>query len=628
MEAFFIYLIKSASILSLFLIIYMLFLKKETLFSANRWYLLTGIATALLLPFFYITEIVWIDAAPVYTAFYQEIPTQAQALPSSIDINWWLVLGVIYSIGVLVMSSRFLIQLWSLKKLLRTHEAFQKEGILYTEVNENIAPFSFGNHIVYNPKKHSAQELDLIIKHEQEHVKQNHTLDLLISNLLLVSQWCNPLAWVYKNCLEQNLEFLADRKTLENNTSKRDYQLAMVRVSASNRFPEITTNFYQSFIKKRIIMLNKDASKAQRLWKLGLIVPCLVVFIYTFNIKTVAQERPLEIQETPIYQAVLTSPEVDESSLEQPLVKKAVLKTQKTVATTTASKNIGRKTASTNTSHTPVGLTKSMTVTITSSTTDAELDKIVEKFKKQGVTVKFKSVKRRAGLITGIKVDAKKGDTSSNFEVNKEGGISPISIAYNSDSNSLNVGSASTHPKKFHIVHSSDSDEHPTNVWISKDTDSISIGGDAKHYAFFTKGDDSLNTHKKIIINRFVSDSIDRNVNYFFKSSDDDDHHSQIMINGKVIHPDSLQHISGGNNKTRIFISGDVTEENDHFRFEGDKSFYFIGDDEDSGATEYYINGKKVDKAAIKALDSDDIKTVNIEKDGDMNKLKITTKKN
>ena len=73
----------------------------------------------------------------------------------------------------------------------------------------------FLNYIIYNPSLHSSNELALILKHEEIHVKQYHTLDVILANLLISFQWFNPLAWVYKNNIEQNLEFLADCSTVD-----------------------------------------------------------------------------------------------------------------------------------------------------------------------------------------------------------------------------------------------------------------------------------------------------------------------------------------------------------------------------------------------------------------------------
>lgn len=648
MEAFFIHLLKSVFVLGLFLTVYLLFLKRETLFTANRWYLLTGIATSLLLPFFYITEIVWIEPEPVLsTAQFIAIPAENSAqitTATPFKVNWWLVLGVIYAIGVLVMASRFLIQLFSLKKLLRDNYTFQKEGILYTEVNDHIAPFSFGNHIVYNPRKHSAKELELILKHEQEHVKQHHTIDLLVSNLLIVSQWCNPLAWIYKNNVEQNLEFLADAKTLENSPSKREYQLAMVRVSARNAFPEVTTNFYQSFIKKRIIMLNKDASKTQRLWKLGIIIPCLIAFIYMFNVKTIAQEKPVTLQQN--YNPIEFTSETESTSEDaqsEAITTETISKTEVTSAENHSESN-ARSVSKTNSSaEKPTRLVsasaKSITVTVTSETTDAELDAIAQKFKMQGVTVKFKGVKRKDGRITAIKVDVKSDKTSGNYSVNDEDAIIPFKIAYDDEAGSIAFGSIKKKEKIMIVNSDNASMASGQNVWVTKDIDSIVSLGNGNNFSFISKNGDSISGMKKIIINRMSTDSTSNGHNFIFHSDDDD--HDEIIINGKAISMDSMHMKSH-----KIFLHDGDDHEESIFQFDSDdgdiqiikgktkilsgsgKEKIFIKADDDTTNTSYFIDGKKVTKADIDKLDPKDVLSVDVTKNDDKAEIHIKTKKN
>ncbi|MEP7095856.1 MAG: peptidase M56, partial [Flavobacterium sp.] len=55
----------------------------------------------------------------------------------------------------------------------------------------------------------------------------------------------------------------------------------------------ITNHFYQSLIKKRIVMLNKNQSKKRNYWKYYAIIPALVGFVFLFQIETIAQEKKL-----------------------------------------------------------------------------------------------------------------------------------------------------------------------------------------------------------------------------------------------------------------------------------------------------------------------------------------------
>ncbi len=291
MEALLTYLFKASILLSIFYLIYYFLLKRETFFTVNRHFFILGILISLLLPFLEFTTITYIENANL-------LVTETDPLVPAIDnvsenpasktnpFNWWQIGFMVYSIGILVFLIRFGTQLLSLRKILNQKENLSNESFNLIEVEEDIAPFSFFKTIVYNPSLHNGQELDMILTHEKVHARQYHTIDLLISNVIVVFQWFNPFAWLYKKSLEQNLEFIADQEAINQISSAKEYQLALVNVSSSN-YTAITNNFYQSLIKKRILMLNKQPSKKKNLLKFAIILPLLSLFLWSFNTKEV-----------------------------------------------------------------------------------------------------------------------------------------------------------------------------------------------------------------------------------------------------------------------------------------------------------------------------------------------------
>ncbi|MBZ0327237.1 MAG: hypothetical protein K8F54_06490 [Altibacter sp.] len=284
-----IYIGKSAGIITLFYIVYFLWLQKDTLFIAKRQFLLMGVIAAVLLPFVEFTRVTLVEV-PKITEFIasETIPlTHSIQQNEQIAIYWWQVLAVLYILGVMVMTIRFSKQLITLIKIISTRHSEKKGGTIHIKISAQTAPFSFFNYIVYNPSLHSEAELAMILQHEQVHVSQWHSVDILLANVLLVLQWINPLAWLFKKSIEENLEFIADQKTAQQVASKKAYQLALVKASSTFTVPALTNNFYQSFIKKRIIMLNKSTSKKVNVLKIGIIIPLLAVFLWSFNVKEV-----------------------------------------------------------------------------------------------------------------------------------------------------------------------------------------------------------------------------------------------------------------------------------------------------------------------------------------------------
>ncbi len=282
------YFIKSAGILTLFYVVYILVLRKDTYFSAKRFYLLTGVIAALTLPLITFTTITLIERAPLtqttnIAQFITSATSSSLPVAEAEPFNWVLLLMSIYILGACIFLFKFFLQLFSLVRLLKSHNYKRVGPYKFIESDREIAPFSFFNYIVFNPNTHSPEELKMILQHEKIHASQWHSIDLLFANLMRAFQWINPFSWLYKISLEANLEFLADTQTVEKIDNKIQYQLTLVKASSSLPVPALTNNFYQSFIKKRIIMLNKTSSNKYNQLKLIAILPALALFLWSFN---------------------------------------------------------------------------------------------------------------------------------------------------------------------------------------------------------------------------------------------------------------------------------------------------------------------------------------------------------
>ncbi|WP_417941334.1 M56 family metallopeptidase [Flavobacterium sp. RS13.1] len=291
MEAFFIYIAKSSGLVVLFYCSYYFLLRKETFFNSNRWFLLTGLATCIILPLLVYKKIVWIDAVPVSTINYSQSFVPQTIEQESFEINWNYIAISIYCIGFVALIIKFAIDFYSLNSVLKGKKIEQQADFKFVDVSENIAPFSYFDYIVYNSSMYTEAELENIIEHEKVHSDQNHTIDVLISRVFCVLFWFNPIIWLYKKAILQNLEFIADNEAAKKISDKKAYQYTLLKIITHESCVAITNHFYQSLIKKRIVMLNKNQSKKRNYWKYYAILPALVAFILLFQIKTIAQEK-------------------------------------------------------------------------------------------------------------------------------------------------------------------------------------------------------------------------------------------------------------------------------------------------------------------------------------------------
>lgn len=284
MESFILYLLKSASLLSIFYLTYSLLLRKDTSFNANRKFLTGGLIASIILPSIYFTRTVIVT--PIKSKIVP-LTTNSTFIEDSISV--WQIIGIIYLIIAGFFLLRFLLQLFRLTKLIRSSKVRSENNFRIVSIPEKQGPFSFFKYIFFNSNDHSEPELQLVLAHEKVHANQLHSADILLANLITILLWFNPLSWYYKNSIEQNLEYIADRETALQSESIQAYQHTLVKICLSNQQIPLVNHFHQSFIKKRIVMLNNKSSHRSSFIKMLLAAPFIFVFMLSFNIKTEAQ---------------------------------------------------------------------------------------------------------------------------------------------------------------------------------------------------------------------------------------------------------------------------------------------------------------------------------------------------
>lgn len=286
MENFIYYLLKSSAILVLLYGCYWLFLRKETLFISNRVFFLIGIILSLSLPWLTFTETVLVPYAPTEN-MVSVTETTVVSNAEAITFSWMQLLIVLYTLGCLFFGLRLLLQFTTLYKLKKISQITLEPPYIHIKTPKPIAPFSFFNSIFYFPKNFSDKELAIIIRHEKVHAAQKHSLDIILVELLFIMQWFNPFIWLYKNHLKQNLEFLADEAC--QTSDRKFYQMLLLKEAVGVTKIPLSTSFYNSIIKKRIVMLNQKKSKKINFIKSLLVLPLLALFLMAFNTKTIYQ---------------------------------------------------------------------------------------------------------------------------------------------------------------------------------------------------------------------------------------------------------------------------------------------------------------------------------------------------
>lgn len=140
-------------------------------------------------------------------------------------------------------------------------------------------PFSFFRFIFLHPAAYDKQALQHILLHEKAHASQRHTWDTLLASCYCCLCWFNPFSWLMKKALLLNLEYLADEAVLQQQVRGQEYQYSLLKIGMSHGNMPLVNGFGQSFIKNRIVMMNKQPSGYHRKWKYLLCLPIALLSI-------------------------------------------------------------------------------------------------------------------------------------------------------------------------------------------------------------------------------------------------------------------------------------------------------------------------------------------------------------
>ncbi|HAQ18684.1 MAG TPA: hypothetical protein DCR40_05530 [Prolixibacteraceae bacterium] len=267
MTSFVNYLLESGISLSLFALVYFLFLRRETYFNVNRWFLLVSISFSTILPLLHIPFY-----APQATMLQEVTVTPYVNLLSSVTIysatlshgaeqfvmNYSL-LGYVYLSGVVFLALKLFFQIYQIIRLIAQNRVVQEEKISLVFLEREISPFSFLNYIFVSTNLKNTKGWEKMLEHERQHIRQGHTFDVLALEIIAVFQWFNPFFWIFRRALRENHEFLADHAVISHGTAPSWYKQILINQYVGEQVV-LANNFNYSLVKTRIQMISKIKS--------------------------------------------------------------------------------------------------------------------------------------------------------------------------------------------------------------------------------------------------------------------------------------------------------------------------------------------------------------------------------
>ena len=255
----------------IFLLCYLLFLRKEKYHQLNRFYLLFSLAFSSLLPF--IKFSVPVQPLMPNTQSFLTTVTEAPAIPFGM---------VLYVAGAALFFILFLLRLFKVLKQIIGKHFIELNGLKVMDNPEQKVPFSFFHYVVVDSTTFELDELVLVLRHEAAHAQQWHTLDILFVELVGVVCWFNPFVWAYKSALKSQHEYAADAAVIHSNVPRNDYfDLILKQIRHQNHLSPVHS-FSATAVKSRICMMMATVP-GRRSWMRYLSVIPMSAFLVVGN---------------------------------------------------------------------------------------------------------------------------------------------------------------------------------------------------------------------------------------------------------------------------------------------------------------------------------------------------------
>ncbi|MDR0543499.1 MAG: M56 family metallopeptidase [Dysgonamonadaceae bacterium] len=290
---FLVYILKVNVAVILFYGFYRLLFQQDTFFRWKRIALLVILFISVLYPFidmtrqfvnnYHLQEGIRNGILPVYTLPEITISGQTTGQPVSFVHYLPQLILALYGTGVAVLLIRLLIQTGTIIGRVHRTQTAELYGQTVYQRPGLKAPFSFFHWIVLDPALYTGAELQEILRHEETHVREAHSIDTLLAELLCAFCWFNPFAWLLKREIRMNLEFLADRSVLASGCEAEHYQFHLLRLTYHKAAATITNNFNVSLLKKRICMMNKKQTSKLSIFKYALLIPVVGALVFFNN---------------------------------------------------------------------------------------------------------------------------------------------------------------------------------------------------------------------------------------------------------------------------------------------------------------------------------------------------------
>jgi len=185
---------------------------------------------------------------------------QSETGNQAAEISLFSILKWMYFVGFAILGSRLFLFIVKLLTLIKKGVLCPVGKTFFVATSQRVQPFSFFNFIFFNAENVAATNFKTVVAHENVHVRQLHTVDLLFTEILVVFFWFNPFVFLLRNAVRANHEFLADAAVIKRSCNKLEYMQTLAAQATSNQFGGFGSHFKSSILKNRFVMITKKRS--------------------------------------------------------------------------------------------------------------------------------------------------------------------------------------------------------------------------------------------------------------------------------------------------------------------------------------------------------------------------------
>ncbi len=291
------YILKFSIVLFVLVACYKLLLEKTTWHRFKRYYLLVIPLLAAVLPLITVRT-TYIEPAPVVNRSISS-PAIVEQSPAPIfqdrepllmeenhtqetSIKWMEIAAFAYMVILLLMLARFVKQL----RRLRIYPSDRVDnycGATLVVRNEKIAAHSFWNRIYISEELfENPAAKELVLKHELAHLRQRHSVDIVLAQLLVTVLWWHPAIYFWRNAIKENHEYLADQAVLAQGVPVKSYRETLLQYIDPAYTGQLAHAINFSSIKNRFEMMNSKSKTKSLFFRtvstvlitVGLLVAC------------------------------------------------------------------------------------------------------------------------------------------------------------------------------------------------------------------------------------------------------------------------------------------------------------------------------------------------------------------